>query len=133
MINKEREINMNKKVGLLLGTVTAALVLAAVSTPSNPTKDFLVGLKAFDTTRWSHYAAVNPGIGTKGIKEYWVSCGEGHEHTFTKPNVDNSLIDEKGAPSQTFIDSLEANDNRLLEALYTLYDFEDEVIPQAFE
>ena len=72
---------------------------------------------------WSHYDGVKATAYNKGIKEYWVSCNS-HEHQFVAPTGDVT-IDEKGAPTQEFINSLESTDDRLINKYPKVIDFED--------
>lgn len=117
----------NVKIAGLLCVLSATCI--GVSAFAFKGSSFLK-LKAEDSTRWSHYSYSAPKVEQNGCKEYWVSCGS-HEHQFTKPDVSDSLIDEKGAPSAEFLSSLTESDDRYLEAYHTLYDFEDGKVPAA--
>ena len=111
----------NKKVLIvsLLSATTAALVLAAIGVGTNIRQNVL---KATDDAVWNHYTAVAATFDKAGSKEYWVNCST-HEHQFSAP-VSDHIVDQ-GAPAQSFIDSLEANDDRLEKRLPRVVDFED--------
>jgi len=95
----------------LLGLTTASLAIGAVAFSSLASKGFERATST-DSAVWNHYSAVNPTLDKKGIKEYWVSC-ESHESVFSAPASDN--IHDQGTPSDSFINSLDSNDSRLLQ------------------
>ena len=117
---------INKKSFLIIGT--ALLAVASVASSAILTQNVLK-VTSLDSVQWNHYNAVAAGLGTKGIREYWVSCSD-HSIQFTAPESDN--IVNKGTPSQSFIDSLDSNDDRLIPAYKRFYDFEDGVLPSFF-
>lgn len=113
---------MKKKV-ILVAALSATALCAAIAVSG---KVNLSSMHASVDETWSHYTAVEPdGFGERGIKEYWVNCST-HESQFTKPDVSDSLIEEKGAPSQAFIESLDEEDARLIKPRIKYIDFEDE-------
>lgn len=85
--------------------------------------DFLKLFGGSDPVTWNHYSAVAPSFESRGIKEYWVSCSS-HGHQFTEPTGDGITIVDAGAPSQSFINSLETSDDRVLMNAKS-YSFED--------
>ena len=117
---------MKKKTGFLfagastLSVTAGALSLALAFSP----RGFLTF--STDNVVWNHYTAVAAGLEQRGVKEYWVSCDD-HSHQFTAPLSAN--IVNKGAPEQSFIDSLASDDDRLIPAYQRYYDFEDGVLP----
>ena len=87
---------MNKKILLCsLAGMTAIATITAFSTS---------GAKVFKTIAegsgtWHHYQRVDATQTTKGIREYWVKCGDG-VYSFTKPEVaDSSIVEMTEAPS----------------------------------
>lgn len=87
---------MNKKILLCsLAGMTAIATITAFSTS---------GAKVFKTIAegsgtWHHYQRVDATQTTKGIREYWVKCGDG-VYSFTKPEVaDSSIVEMTVAPS----------------------------------
>lgn len=100
--------------GMLLGVIFAGQTL-------KPNRLF-----GADDVIWKHYSFVNASLEKKGIKEYWVNCTT-HEHQFTAPSSPN--IQDMGAPSESFINSLDSNDDRLIPVYKRIYDFSDGVLP----
>ena len=119
---------MKKKKILLISTLgLSALTVFGVLIGTTSTKGFTKLLGAGEKVTWNHYSAVAPSFANKGIKEYWVSCSS-HGHQFTAPTGDDVDVVDKGAPSQEFINSLEATDDRLLARIDDMaIDFEDDV------
>ncbi|MCQ3035616.1 MAG: hypothetical protein MJ248_05340, partial [Bacilli bacterium] len=118
----------NKKLltlGLSLCTVSAIAALAAVGGG----RTIFRHTNALADEVWSHYLAVNPTFDTNGSKEYWISCST-HEVRFTAPS--DVTIEDKGAPSQAFVDGLADDDARLIKAYSRVYAFEDGVVPTFF-
>ena len=103
----------------LLSAVAVALCLGAVGAGQSIR---LNKLKANDDDVWNHYSAVDASFDNRGSKEYWVNCRT-HEHVFEAPVSDH--IVNQGAPAQSFVDSLAANDDRVLERYPRVMDFED--------
>ena len=73
---------------------------------------------------WNHYEGVKATAFNKGSKEYWVNCST-HEHSFTAPSVEEQYIIDKGAVSQSEINSWESTDDRLIDKYEKLIDFEE--------
>lgn len=115
---------MKKKRVILLGALSASCI-CAIALTSVMTSGGSNFLSASNEETWSHYDGVANTFGKRGIKEYWVSCSS-HTHQFTKPLVDDKFIEDKGAPSQDFIDDLAADDDRLLQSYVKYIDFEDD-------
>ena len=109
----------NKKLILLLGTtiLSGALVLGAMLGIKSSEKILGTGDEV-----WNHYEAVSPTLDKRGIKEYWVSC-ETHESVFVEPASEN--IVEMGTPSESFINSLDDDDPRVLARYLKGFDFDD--------
>jgi len=99
---------MNKKrfLCLSLGVVALTAIVAGVSASSLCNGEFFK-LEANDT--WYHYSAVDATYQTRGIKEYWTNC-----NGTTQLTAPSGTIVERGQPSVRFIDSLAANDDRLV-------------------
>ena len=114
---------MKKKTNLLFVGVSLLVVAAAAGTAFSTLK--MSGVWGTDDTIWNHYSAVAASLGVRGIKEYWVSCDD-HSHQFSAP-VSEHIVD-KGAPSREFIDSLDVEDDRLIE-YKRYYDFSDGHLP----
>lgn len=102
-------------------TGIALSTFAAINFSKNG--DFLKLFGGGDPVTWNHYSAVAPSFESRGIKEYWVSCSS-HGHQFTEPTGDGITIVDAGAPSQSFINSLETSDDRVLMNAKS-YSFED--------
>ena len=64
-----------------------------------------------DHCNWNHYERVEPTYNNNGIQEYYVCCDH-HESVLERPTTGN--ITDKGMPTQSFIDSLEETDFRLI-------------------
>ena len=75
------------------------------------------------TIEWVHYSKVDASFSQTGIKEYWVSCST-HEHQFSAPTGDVHISDG-GTPTRDFIDSLDANDDRLIDVYTKTFDFDN--------
>ena len=103
---------MSKKKILLVSTtaITAVGVLLGVMF-ANKGSESVKTLGTGDEV-WNHYNAVAPTLDKKGCKEYWVSC-ETHETVFAEPASEN--IVDKGAPTESFINSLANDDPRLVQ------------------
>ena len=102
---------MNKKMcSFVLSLVTGAFVVIGVAA-SLGNDAFSLASGAQQQVVWQHYNKVEPTDVTWGIKEYWVNCSS-YEHVFTKPVTGS--ITNKGTPSQSFINSLPEDDDRLL-------------------
>ena len=114
---------MKKKTNLLFVGTSLLVVAAAAGTAFSTLK--MSGVWGTDDTVWNHYSAVAASLGVRGIKEYWVSCDD-HSHQFTAPISEH--IVNKGAPSREFIDSLDVEDDRLIE-YKRYYDFSDRHLP----
>lgn len=111
---------MSKKKILLVGTtaITAVGVLLGVMF-ANKGSESVKTLGTGDEV-WNHYNAVAPTLDKKGIKEYWVSC-ETHETVFAEPASEN--IVDKGAPAESFINSLANDDPRLVQRSWKAISF----------
>lgn len=111
---------MSKKKILLVGTtaITAVGVLLGVMF-ANKSSESVKTLGTGDEV-WNHYNAVAPTLDKKGIKEYWVSC-ETHETVFAEPASEN--IVDKGAPTESFINSLANDDPRLVQRSWKAISF----------
>ena len=107
---------------ILTFSVLASIPLLAMGAIIG-TREGLAKVFASDNEIWSHYSEVPSTYSTKGCREYWVSCST-HEHQFTAPSSAN--IVDKGAPSQSWIDSLDNDDDRLIAIKDTLIDFEED-------
>lgn len=120
-----------KKANLITGGIlcTICAVCFSATISSSDLSSRFLNLRASNTTRWSHYSRIDPSFTDYGCNEYWISCGANHERQFTKPEIDDELIDEKGQPSNEFYASLTPGDGYYLEPYRYLYDFEDGVIP----
>ncbi len=70
--------------------------------------------------KWYHYDAVAATTKTVGSKEYWTDCNG--TTVLTEPAGE---IEEKGQPTQAFINKLALNDERRVAQIGTI-DFEDE-------
>ena len=64
---------------------------------------------------WNHYPKNNPGVMSKGSKEYWELAVDPTEIVFEKPQL--CTVNEKEAPTAEMIDSWEADDSRILQPL----------------
>lgn len=111
---------MSKKKILLVGTtaITAVGVLLGVMF-ANKGSESVKTLGTGDEV-WNHYNAVAPTLDKKGCKEYWVSC-ETHETVFAEPASEN--IVDKGAPTESFINSLANDDPRLVQRSWKAISF----------
>ena len=114
----------------MLGLASLATVTATAAVVSN--KGFSKFSGVGNTVTWNHYPAVAPSFDSNGIKEYWVSC-DSHVHQFEAPTGDNVNIIDQSAPTQEFISSLPANDDRLVVAYQRAISFEDGVIPNVLK
>lgn len=110
----------NKKIFIS----ASLLVLLATGFIAGQNNNALLGSALEDTSIWNHYTAVDATLDSNGVREYWVNCTT-HEHVFEKPAVEDSRIVDKGAPSASFISSLAANDDRLIERYTKAITFED--------
>ena len=109
---------MKKKLFALAGVIGATAVLVGGVFAS---QSHLLSKQAFgDDGQWNHYDGVAPTLDKKGIKEYWVNCNT-HESVFTEPTSGN--IVDMGAPAETFIDSLDSNDSRLIQRSWKTISF----------
>ena len=113
---------MNKKK-IIFGTAFLTAVLAVSVAAATATGGLLKFARSEDNALWRHYSAVPATLDSKGIKEYWVSCLT-NEHQFTAPSSSN--IQDMGAPSQQFIDSLANNDDRLVAKTWQVISFEND-------
>ena len=119
---KKKKVLLASMTGIFALTVTAFSVIVGV----NNGEGFEKMLGSVEKVTWNHYSAVSPSFAEKGIKEYWVSC-ESHEHQFTAPTGDVEIVDI-GTPSKSFINSLEADDDRLLARFNDMdINFEDDL------
>ena len=106
---------MNKEkilFGLSAFSSVTVIIFAIIAANQNSI-DISAGESDNNPTIWNHYSGVEATQTTRGIREYWVSCGS-NAHQFVIPTYDNISIIDKGAPSQSFIDSLNENDDRLI-------------------
>lgn len=117
---------MKRKKVFLIGLTTFTLSVGAIALlAANPELGLLRTLGTNDEV-WNHYSGVDATLESKGIKEYWVSCSS-HTHQFTAPST-GTIVDQ-GAPSQSFIDSLSDNDDRLIGRYLRGFDFDDGANP----
>lgn len=115
---------MSKKRNFLI--ISCSLAAGAVAASALAFIPFRsVGVWGTDDVVWNHYDAVAASLGVRGTKEYWVSCSD-HSHQLTAP-VSANIVD-KGAPSREFINSLDIEDDRLIE-YKRYYDFSDGHLP----
>ena len=115
---------MKKKIiGFSLLSMTAVALVTTIVSSNSIGRELPLSLFGSNPVTWYHYDGVDPDLDNKGIREYWVSC-ESHEHQFTAPTGDVT-IEEGGAPSRGFIDSLANNDDRLLPKYARVIDFEN--------
>ena len=113
---------MNKRK-IIFGTAFLTAALAVGVAAATATGSLLKFARSEDNALWRHYSAVPATLDSKGIKEYWVSCLT-NEHQFTAPSSSN--IQDMGAPSQQFIDSLANNDDRLVAKTWQVISFEND-------
>ena len=115
----------NKKLILILGTtILSGAVIAGTMLGINSSESQKILGTGDDV--WNHYEAVSPTLDKKGIKEYWVNC-ETHQSVFVEPASEH--IVDMGTPSDSFINSLENDDPRLLNRYLRGFDFDDGVNP----
>ena len=113
---------MKRKKVFLIGLTTFTLSVGAIALlAANPELGLLRTLGT-DNVVWNHYSA-SAHLDARGNKEYWVSCGSGHEHQFTVPTT--GTIVDKGVPSQAEIDSWDSNDDRLVNRRRRVLSFEN--------
>ena len=65
---------------------------------------------------WNHYPKNNPGVTSKGSKEYWQLVEDPTEIVFEKPSL--CTVNEKEAPSAEDIATWAEDDARILQPLY---------------
>lgn len=78
------------------------------------------------TELWTHFKGVAPTLTEKGTREYWVSCST-YEHVFEEPT--GVTIREGETLSRSFVNSLPANDDRLVPYYTEIMGFEDGNVP----
>ena len=65
---------------------------------------------------WDHYPSKNPGVTSKGSREYWQLVVDPTEIVFEQPSL--CTVNEKEAPTDEIISSWEEDDVRIIQPLY---------------
>ena len=112
---------MKRKGFVRLSLISLAALGVSVAFSHNI--DLVLNTQATNVVTWVHYSKVNASATARGIKEYWVSCNTS-EHQFVAP-TGSVVIRDGGTPSRSFIDSLDPDDDRLIDIYTSIVDFEN--------
>ena len=112
---------MTKNKAFIAVALTYLVTFGVAFASTSSIKSLLT--RGANNTVWVHYSKVNASTTAKGIKEYWVSCATS-EHQFTAP-TGSVTIRDGGTPSRSFIDSLDPDDDRLIDMYTSTIDFEN--------
>ena len=112
---------MTKNKTFIAVALTSLVTFGVAFASTSSIKSLLT--RGANNTVWVHYSKVNASTTAKGIKEYWVSCATS-EHQFVAP-TGSVTIRDGGTPSRSFIDSLDPDDDRLIDTYTSTIDFEN--------